>query len=102
PPSPPSIHTLSLHDALPISPRSSETGSRSQRHCPRQPSVGPDQISCLPSRVAPAIVKEAPCEPDVIRNSARLHGLPRPGRRRARSEEHTSELQSLAYLVCRL
>src|SRR2546425_8502501 len=24
------------------------------------------------------------------------------GRRRARSEEHTSELQSLAYLVCRL
>src|SRR2546425_4725932 len=25
-----------------------------------------------------------------------------PGRNRARSEEHTSELQSLAYLVCRL
>src|SRR2546425_8560221 len=27
---------------------------------------------------------------------------PRPGRRCQRSEEHTSELQSLAYLVCRL
>src|SRR3989441_3243003 len=26
----------------------------------------------------------------------------RDGRRRGRSEEHTSELQSLAYLVCRL
>src|SRR2546425_6765355 len=26
----------------------------------------------------------------------------RPRRERARSEEHTSELQSLAYLVCRL
>src|SRR2546423_11797247 len=26
----------------------------------------------------------------------------RPGWRRGRSEEHTSELQSLAYLVCRL
>src|SRR2546425_5852604 len=26
----------------------------------------------------------------------------RPSPRRARSEEHTSELQSLAYLVCRL
>src|SRR2546425_7385835 len=26
----------------------------------------------------------------------------RPAARRARSEEHTSELQSLAYLVCRL
>src|SRR2546425_7369674 len=25
-----------------------------------------------------------------------------PARRRSRSEEHTSELQSLAYLVCRL
>src|SRR5687767_15260765 len=31
----------------------------------------------------------------------RLHELPSP-RGRVRSEEHTSELQSLAYLVCRL
>src|SRR2546423_5700672 len=29
-------------------------------------------------------------------------GRPHRGRRRWRSEEHTSELQSLAYLVCRL
>src|SRR3989441_10984997 len=33
---------------------------------------------------------------------ARLRGQAVPPRRGARSEEHTSELQSLAYLVCRL
>src|SRR2546425_8269674 len=35
---------------------------------------------------------------------ARLHAPrgPRAARRAGRSEEHTSELQSLAYLVCRL
>src|SRR5229473_7433222 len=42
----------------------------------------------------------APCQarhrPDRARHS------PRPCCRAARSEEHTSELQSLAYLVCRL
>src|SRR2546425_4266326 len=39
-----------------------------------------------------------------VRRSPRgRRGRPRPsGRRRRRSEEHTSELQSLAYLVCRL
>src|SRR4029079_19839095 len=53
------IYTLSLHDALPISPP--------PRHRPR---------------------------------AVRLpHVRPRP---KTRSEEHTSELQSLAYLVCRL
>src|SRR2546425_2588900 len=31
-----------------------------------------------------------------------LAGGPRPEDERIRSEEHTSELQSLAYLVCRL
>src|SRR2546425_10748684 len=34
---------------------------------------------------------------DLLRRADRRHG-----RRVARSEEHTSELQSLAYLVCRL
>src|SRR2546425_7200400 len=56
------IYTLSLHDALPISPEA----SRPVRGIPR-------------------------------------HGGGRGVRvRRDRSEEHTSELQSLAYLVCRL
>src|SRR3989441_11090646 len=48
---------------------------------------------------------------DHVPSVARLLGIPfmnvhapldELGRRRMRSEEHTSELQSLAYLVCRL
>src|SRR2546430_8326887 len=57
------IYTLSLHDALPISPG----------RCP-----GRDG------------------EPRAFRRAAR------PDRRRPRSEEHTSELQSQSNLVCRL
>src|SRR5437764_15243105 len=43
-------------------------------------------------------------EPDAARDDrrhAQLHG-PRAGRHQGRSEEHTSELQSPMYLVCRL
>src|SRR5258707_15487433 len=58
------IYTLSLHDALPITPPP-------QRRC----SSSPD------------------CRPDRRR---------RRGLRAPRSEEHTSELQSRQYLVCRL
>src|SRR2546425_8442223 len=57
------IYTLSLHDALPISP------SSKWRTTPRW--------TCASSCCEPG----CPC---------------------GRSEEHTSELQSLAYLVCRL
>src|SRR2546425_7018586 len=65
------IYTLSLHDALPISPsRWSEI------------SWDGSAISCSRSRSRCAGKEQAP--------STR------------RSEEHTSELQSLAYLVCRL
>src|SRR5687767_15440308 len=68
------IYTLSLHDALPIS----RGGARSiagvlDRH------AGPQYT--LRATLAPL----------------RFRGL-----HRGRSEEHTSELQSLAYLVCRL
>src|SRR6266404_9925481 len=63
------IYTLSLHDALPISPA-------------LQRSREPNKIRHRRRRVRPGRAQ-----------------LPR---RHARSEEHTSELQSLAYLVCRL
>src|SRR3712207_8244958 len=70
------IYTLSLHDALPISPRGpAARATRARRAGCRQ------------------------------RRGARTS---RPGRRRSarpwscRSEEHTSELQSRQYLVCRL
>src|SRR2546425_9161767 len=77
------IYTLSLHDALPIS-RHPETDARGL------PDVrpGPDGRQRLPRL-------RHPCRP------ARLSPITlRPAR--PRSEEHTSELQSLAYLVCRL
>src|SRR2546425_7888067 len=65
--------TLSLHDALPISPR--------------RPALGAGRLE-QPQRLEPADELRARCGRGV--------GDPH------RSEEHTSELQSLAYLVCRL
>src|SRR5205823_14191532 len=71
----PEIYTLSLHDALPISAGNRNSSPR-RTHAPgpgdRQPHL-----------------RHPPFETD-------------GGFRRYRSEEHTSELQSLAYLVCRL
>src|SRR2546425_10803794 len=69
------IYTLSLHDALPISRR-----RRAGRPHPEHPPV---------------------------KSRALIHSLERVLERTlpfraVRSEEHTSELQSLAYLVCRL
>src|SRR3712207_8701638 len=74
------IYTLSLHDALPICPASCGPSSRApgpSRPCARTTSArrcGASSTTCGPS----------PC------------GWP------SRSEEHTSELQSRQYLVCRL
>src|SRR2546425_1472903 len=67
------IYTLSLHDALPI------CRTRYRRRCvstARRPAPGGTPGSRSPAARSP--------------------------RSRGRSEEHTSELQSLAYLVCRL
>src|SRR2546423_10559672 len=66
------IYTLSLHDALPIC-----EGDRGE------PTTAPGKIHGAPhaERVADLRVGRLPAR---------------------RSEEHTSELQSLAYLVCRL
>src|SRR2546425_8845459 len=81
------IYTLSLHDALPIS-----CGARALPGIPGElrPGAGPrpEFRGCAqqPWCGAGAAVPAPRCTP----------GL------RARSEEHTSELQSLAYLVCRL
>src|SRR5439155_21652358 len=79
------IYTLSLHDALPIF-------------------FVLQQLAGLRKRLA---------QVDLLRHSriARLRGLKarllniarhRVGRHKARSEEHTSELQSRGHLVCRL
>src|SRR3712207_6984742 len=74
------IYTLSLHDALPICRRGRRHGARRA-----EARTGPDH------------------RPGHGRRASRRRGI-RPGGRGggARSEEHTSELQSRQYLVCRL
>src|SRR2546425_1745245 len=71
------IYTLSLHDALPISSISSRMSPTNHEACRSR-----------------------------SRSLAACSSIPGCGfrqlQRMARSEEHTSELQSLAYLVCRL
>src|SRR5690349_24253454 len=69
----PEIYTLSLHDALPIS------------------------TSCRRSPVPPA-----PPTPASTSRAARPESTPSTCAISARSEEHTSELQSRRDLVCRL
>src|SRR2546427_4485895 len=75
------IYTLSLHDALPICIR--------REHRAAAPAVEPDDAG----RITEAQV-EVEALVDVCERNAR--------QRYARSEEHTSELQSQSNLVCRL
>src|SRR5437762_10199687 len=82
---PPGIYTLSRHDALPISRQLRGRHGRSRQVLHE----GPDQ--------------KGQRDPGRLRE---VHGGPRdltrPPDVDARSEEHTSELQSPMYLVCRL
>src|SRR3712207_7215869 len=79
------IYTLSLHDALPIcwAAASSTTGRGAS-------TAWPTPTSTCWSRTARAPTSAATCCPSG------------PAWTCARSEEHTSELQSRQYLVCRL
>src|SRR5205823_14174254 len=90
----PGTSTLSLHDALPICPHPVAAGGLGgQRQVERLGLAGGQRAGRQLDRVAAGGVGEPVVEPGP-------HGHVR-GRGR-RSEEHTSELQSLAYLVCRL
>src|SRR5205823_14631266 len=83
------INTLSLHDALPISARLHWLRSRSRME---QGRYSPSWSTTLQPNALMII-------------SLSLHVESGCGARSGgsfRSEEHTSELQSLAYLVCRL
>src|SRR5437870_10829859 len=77
-PAPSEIYTLSLHDALPIFEDDDDplhdVGRQNRRECEREEGRVPAQS-----------------HPPVVRR-----------RDAARSEEHTSELQSRGHLVCRL
>src|SRR3712207_7800663 len=56
-----------------------------------------------PARIDRPVRGLPPLRPVLVGNLGGGHVDQRPGRRRAqRSEEHTSELQSRQYLVCRL
>src|SRR3712207_7044242 len=80
------IYTLSLHDALPIFP-------------PDPGIAAPSSLQTIPSGIAmstPAIQPSIAWGPAsaLMRAGSVMNG--------PRSEEHTSELQSRQYLVCRL
>src|SRR2546425_12754666 len=77
------IYTLSLHDALPISFANHRQGQVRER----------GEIARRP---------DAPLGGNARVDLGIQHLDDELGERRSRSEEHTSELQSLAYLVCRL
>src|SRR3712207_7549857 len=81
------IYTLSLHDALPISAGAGPHPARRGGGAAVRPVLLP-----VPRRLPPAQAVHRPGRP----------GRQPGGRPRARSEEHTSELQSRQYLVCRL
>src|SRR5205823_13111494 len=95
---PPELYTLSLHDALPILPSSSgsRAGSNSKRgndllHIERRfLALGEWNLERIQRHRHQAVVAD---DADQIDHA---------GEPDLRSEEHTSELQSLAYLVCRL
>src|SRR3712207_8835264 len=75
------IYTLSLHDALPISARATASSSRpTSRRCD-----------------APA--RESMANEALVKSFSAAIGR---AYSQKRSEEHTSELQSRQYLVCRL
>src|SRR5258707_8540690 len=84
------IYTLSLHDALPISPR-------------RRAAPIPLRRRGRACRAATArTFRCAPAAPRAPTRSRRPRSRRAARRLRGRSEEHTSELQSRQYLVCRL
>src|SRR3712207_8396825 len=85
------IYTLSLHDALPIS-----SAQAIRRHSPG---------STAGTRSVPVHAETPPDGSLGVRREPRIRSpVPATASResRKRSEEHTSELQSRQYLVCRL
>src|SRR5262249_59176555 len=79
---PPEISSLSLHDALPIFERF--------------------HLVDLRLDALLRLLQQALADVDLARSSSGCSRAGRSWRRARRSEEHTSELQSLTNLVCRL
>src|SRR5205823_10768878 len=101
-PAPPAAYTLPLHDALPICQLVSRD-LLGRRGLSAAAGYGGHHFGQSEGRSAGGTAHRraagrVPCRSRPA--SAHPHGF--GGGRRTRSEEHTSELQSLAYLVCRL
>src|SRR5205823_13489389 len=98
-PPPTEINPLSLHDALPISATAWSSSSELER-VRRTVRMMPPPQKGWPRMRAACSSARLPVQSRWAWESTK------PGRTQqppaSRSEEHTSELQSLAYLVCRL
>src|SRR5205823_10578467 len=95
-PPPTAPYTLSLHDALPISRPATLVHARTYQRLCETCALGLDVLTVAElARVLGIACRLAP----VMARSGRHAAAEEPA---PRSEEHTSELQSLAYLVCRL
>src|SRR5207249_9742729 len=97
---PPPTYTLSLHDALPISPRSSVDNPNARRSQGPDPALTPPPGSSHRTPARPSCATRPP----LARRLGWLDWIWTVigSIRGARSEEHTSELQSRFDLVCRL
>src|SRR5205814_9767666 len=94
-PAPTPLYPLSLHDALPISRSSGGGGS---------PPGGGDRSGSA-ARNSGSYPRRIRCSAACCRSPSPSRSSPLPPRSptdHRRSEEHTSELQSLRHLVCRL
>src|SRR5205823_14402833 len=94
---PTAIYPLSLHDALPIWPAEHRAALGEPRPLHDHDREG---LPARPGRAARPLPRGVAARARGVadRGLARVPALRLP----QRSEEHTSELQSLAYLVCRL
>src|SRR5205823_13909893 len=85
--------------------RSSDLGPACRRHLPGLTHRSTDPGGLVAARAHDRALRSARRPAESVRSSDRALRQPQSAQLRVlalRSEEHTSELQSLAYLVCRL
>src|SRR5205823_14556655 len=93
------IYTLSLHDALPIFEIADDLSSHKDKPEQSSTSEGDGPLARINEAETSPSAEDARQLPQQWREERAVLCIPGTG---LRSEEHTSELQSLAYLVCRL
>src|SRR5262249_59608608 len=94
----PEIHTLPLHDALPISMSARSTLARAASPAMR-PAGNTAHVAYAKAHARSHVRARIPAPVRMRAAPKSVSAIPTS---RARSEEHTSELQSLTNLVCRL